>query len=342
MLGLFSFFQRIRKRPPVFAAVVSVVFIGALYIGHDVYKTTKLYIETKTARAERLSVLEVLKTKHQRTLDDLALLFPDAFQSSKECYQAALSNYIEDHWNRLAGEYGCFSDARLCEKGSKESLIAQANQQRYLENPVPEQILIESTNAAMLVGALSKYTQPLYVFFKEGIPKDVIVDYNEARALPQKQIPDPLSFIQPPQDKKFAPEEVQSRVKELNRYVESCQKIEPLPWVSIGKAVSPSTVAASTMKLGEYAKLLSSMVGQKLTTSENKVIQCLLTLNEVKTRLVECEAGTACATTPPQDTKEDLLGQLDELIKYDCSLAHAIKMTDKNPSSAPASFELKY
>jgi hypothetical protein len=85
------------------------------------------------AQLERDRAADVNTTKmragEQRNLNDLMLLFGDKLPASKNCYQAAISNYIEDKWNAFAMSNGCASREVLCSKDPKGMEILAASLQ---------------------------------------------------------------------------------------------------------------------------------------------------------------------------------------------------------------------
>jgi hypothetical protein len=345
--------RRLLFRLSGFALVLSILglFIWA-FVAYG-----RQFVPTDSALAESHKKADLAvangRALGQRNLNDLTLLFFDRPAETAACYQAALSNYVEDQWNRIARETGCDSNEVFCSK-TNYFLDSLANAFGYSwakkfnygsddinaemsfvikmykllgSTETPENIrhrFVSLSNTWPVAAKIFPYIRSV----DSGlVPKDAL----DVFAIPQAGKPNPL------QAEDTDPAILQTRSDELDRYVASCNARQPLAWSVVGDDLSQLSPTQAAIKLGVYGLLVKYVVGHQVPENKQGYIGCLLTLNQSRDGriLAACKDDKKCIEAPQGDKKEDLMLQLDELRAHQCSISYALQMTGPRTVSEP-------
>jgi len=268
-----------------------------------------------------------MRAGYQRNINDLIVLFGDKLPVSQACYQAAISNYIEDMWNGFANSFGCASNNVLCTKDPK----AMENLATSLQK-MGQDIHNDRERALGIIGANTWYiAAQIYTLLRQLHYQ--LDPEDEADTFAKVRHPE-----MPKEAKGMTEDEKKRQMDELKGYINSCDKRKPAAWSVVGVPFADNyLLTADAIKLGIQELLIEYLVTSQLPADDKGYVGCLHTLNSSKQAQVKC-SDKACADTIPVDTKQDLTVQLGDLKSHQCEIGYAFQMQARAqpPATPPA------
>lgn len=256
--------------------------------------------------SEDRAIIAVLKARaaNQHKLNDLILLYGDRLPISQACYQSAISNFIEDTWNKTSKVEGCESTDTLCDKDPKaqENLVQHLKMSgRSIDNNNDKKEGISFANNWYVSSQLLNIIEIMFA------PDDHKKRTGQAVSLDQSKKP----------------------LDKYNGYINSCSKMQPVSWSEAGKLFdAASSPSINALKLGAENLLIDYAVASQIP-AEKEAIHCAGVLIRAREKAHESCKDKICADTVIADDKQTLIKWLDELKSHQCDLSYAYQMVPK-------------
>jgi hypothetical protein len=261
------------------------------------------------------AVVGVVKNRaqYQRNLNDLTAFFADNHVQSAACYQAALSNYVEDQWNRLGKQTGCDSETESCKDARPVKFPGMA------EGEVTEayaHYALVLANQAAISNAMYDFILPI---INALVPNEALNSFSDGYAPAAPKIKNPPD-----------PGVLKTELTELQGYIDSCATRQATSWAIVGTDIpapvgSPNLMRAAS-KLAVYNVLVQNVIGSEAPADKRGYISCLTMFNQFRQALTPCNEHIACIETIPADTKDQLTPLLDDLKAHQCSSSYALDL----------------
>lgn len=257
---------------------------------------------TAEARDAAIQAIIISRAESYRNVHALALIYPEITKTPLECYQLAVSNYVEDTWDRLVKEYGC-SEGGACDNAPNGSLRKSIESNKRYDNYRNDQwyknLLAEISTSEFIASKFYDIMRSVRNYLNPAI--------TEKTTLTTEQ------------------QEVQ--ITKINRYLSTCGTLQQLPWSTINADIPANAPTSSTaIKLGIYDQLIESLLASQFPKDKQGDVGCLWILNMHKSIYKNCGDDKKCIEPAPQDTKEDLERQMEELKAHQCSYSYSLKM----------------
>jgi hypothetical protein len=162
--------------------------------------------------ASRIAETAVMKNRaiSEYTLENLGVMFPEILNDkNKQCYRAALSNYVEDDWNKSFNTAMWRREEPFCKKNPA---ICNGKQDDYFE-------------------AIRNKVNPLHLllhdfavigYFSGTDWTTAAESYKKIRRFTRQ--PDGQGNVPPPPDEQM--------LATYHKYLMNCSTLEPLPWAT--------------------------------------------------------------------------------------------------------------
>jgi hypothetical protein len=286
-------------RMPVSKTLLSILFLAAMFAAQSAYaEDVGQKAQTDNAQAEGAKIADLLETRtraaYQRQLKDLITMFPEYIVQPFSCYQAAISNYVEDQWNRIGKS-----------ENSSDPFGWAAN------------------------AAYFKYTMPV----TEYLRTDSEMNSFKGQSPETTSNESPIDRVNKAMEKHKLPpislEELTARLEEVNKYMASCNSMKPRAWSIVGSSfASPPDMTVTALKIGAYYILIQSLLTYHLPEDKKGYVGCIVALFPAidTSKDDPCQQDKKCIEEIPADTKDSLFSQLDELKTHQCSFTYAHEM----------------
>lgn len=287
------------------------------------YKT-KLLLE----KADQVAFAAVTMNRMNEyyELEHTLRIFPEKIPHSATCYRAAISNYVENLWAQYANEYGCENMDEKCtnipDDKYNETISTEARFNNLLSS-----ILNISAFSDMWMRFTKLFIPNYYPVEKTNWETIAASCYDHLRSIFHA-----LNQDSPKPKQERAPEIVRQRIDELNSYVASCDKHKAEYWIEPGMAYSqPYIRSVPAVKLGISGIIFQELFRQHLNDDEKKTLQCLHTVELIRSTLIYCPKERDCSETSlprPEITTavEELLQQVKELRSKKCDVSSALSL----------------